>query len=252
MEELLQRPTPLLSWRGALLKLESLRPAGGADDRALGIFPHLDRGSQASLAATGGAALAAAGWARRRGVQLSVAVHGAISHEMREALRVWGARFEELQSREAALRRARELPGTPLPPLDGPKAAAECARTLGAEVLAELAAAPAAVVAPAGAMAALLGTLQAVRSRWPEARGIALTAADVELPELPFASEIPGFELRAVSFAEASRARAELAQTSGVLASHAAAAAAAVARDLRGLALITSAGEREFSLERAA
>jgi cysteine synthase len=252
MEDLLQRPTPLLRWRGALLKLESLRPGGGADDRALGIFPQLARGSQASLAATAGGALAAAGWARQRGVQLTVAVHGAISHEMREALRVWGARFEQLPSREAALRRARELPGTPLPPLDGPKAAAECARTLGAEVLADLTAAPGVVVAPAGAPAVLLGTLQALRSRWPDVRGIAVTAADVELPELPLPAEMPGLELRPVSFAEASRARADLAHGSGLLASHAAAAAAAVARELRGLALITSAGEREFSLERAA
>jgi cysteine synthase len=252
MDDLLQRPTPLLRWRGALLKLESLRPAGGADDRALGMFPQLPRGSQASLAATAGGALAAAGWARRLGVQLAVAVHGATSHEMREALRVWGARFEVLPSREAAMKRARELPGTPLPPLDGPRAAAEFARTLGAEVLADLAAAPSAVVGPAGATAALLGTLQALRSRWPEVRAIALVAADVELPELPLAMDMPGLELRRVSFAEAARARAELARTSGVLASHAAAAAANVARGEGGLALVTSAGEREFSLERAA
>jgi len=250
MDDLLQRPTPLLRWRGALLKLESLRPGGGADDRVLGILPQLPRGSQASLAATAGGALAAAGWARRYGVQLAVAVHGAISHEMRETLRVWGARFEHLPSREAAMHRARELPGTPLPPLDGPKAAAEYARTLGAEVMADLRSAPAAVVGPAGAAAALLGTLQAVRTRWPETRGIALVAADVELPELPLRTEMPGFELRRVSFTEASRARAELARTGGVLASHAA-AAAAVAAGQGSLALVTSAGEREFSLERA-
>jgi cysteine synthase len=252
MDDLLQRPTPLLRWRGALLKLESLRPAGGADDRVLGIFPQLPRGSQASLAATAGGALAAAGWSRRLGVQLAVAVHGSISHEMREALRVWGARFEVLPSREAAMKRARELPGTPLPPLDGPRAAAEFVRTLGAEVLADLTAAPPALVGPAGAPAALLGTLQALRSRWPEVRGIAIVAADVELPELPLATEVPGLELRRVTLAEASRARAELARTSGVLASHAAAAAAAVASEEGGLALITSAGEREFSLERDA
>ena len=252
MHDLIQRPTPLLRWRGALLKLDSLRPGGGVDDRALGIFPRLPRGSQASLAATAGGALAAAGWARRVGVGLAVVVHGALTQEMRETLRVWGARFEQAPSREDAMHRARELPGIPLPPLDGPKAAIECARTLGAEVLADLQAAPAAVVAPAGAMAALLGTLQAVRSRWPEVRGVALVAADVELPELPLRADVPGLERRRVSFAEASRARAELARTSGVLASHAAASAAQVAVELGGIALVTSAGEREFSLERAA
>ena len=61
---------------------------------------------------------------------------------------------------------------------------------------------------------------------------------------------MPGFELRRVSFTEASRARDELARTGGVLASHAA-AAAAVAAGQGSLALVTSAGEREFSLERA-
>ena len=76
--------------------------------------------------------------------------------------------------------------------------------------MADLRSAPAAVVGPAGAAAALLGTLQAVRTRWPETRGIALVAADVELPELPLRTEMPGFELRRVSFTEASRARDEL------------------------------------------
>jgi cysteine synthase len=252
MVDLLQRPTPLLRWRGALLKLESLRPGGGADDRAVGIFPQLPRGGQATLAATAGGALAAAAWARRLGVQLAVVVHGAITHEMRETLRIWGAAFERAPSREAAMHRARELAGTPLPPLDGPKAALECARTLGGEVLADLESPPAAVVGPAGATAALLGMLQAVRSRWPQTRGIALVAAETELPELPLRAEVPGFEVRRISFADASRARADLARTSGVLASHAAAAAAAAAAAEGGLALVTSAGEREFSLERAA
>ncbi len=251
MDDWLQRPTPLLRWRSGLLKLESLRPGGGVDDRALGIFPQVARGDEASLAATAGGALAAAGWARRRGVRLAIALHGATSHEMRAALRVWGARFEQLPSREAALRRARELPGTALPPLDGPKAALEFARTLGAELREELAEPPARLVAPAGATAALLGTLQALRSRWPAVRGVALVAAEDELPELPVAADMPGLELRPVSFAEAARARAELARTSGILASHAAAAAALAAGE-GGLALITSAGEREFSLERAA
>jgi cysteine synthase len=251
MDDLLHRPTPMLRWRGALLKLELLRPSGGTDDRALGIFPSLPAGSRASLAATAGGALAAAGWARRQRVQLSVVVHGPIPHEMRESLRIWGARFEHVPSREAALLRARELEGTPLPPLDGPKAAVELERTLGAEVLADLAAPPSALVAPAGATASLLGTVQALRSRWPGVRGIALVAADAEMPELPHRGALPGLEVRPISFAEATRARSELARTSGVLASHAAAAAAAVAAEHGDVALVTSAGEREFSLERA-
>jgi len=247
----LQRPTPLLRWRGALLKLESLRPSGGVDDRALGIFPELPRGAQAKFAGTAGAGLAAAGWARRRGVQLAVTVHGAITHEMREGLRIWCAQVEQLPSPDAALCRARELPGIQLPPLDGPEAIAEVARTLGAELLADLTSVPARVVAPAGAAAALLGVLQALRALWPDVRGFALIAADCELPELPCEAKLPGLEVRPVTFSEAARAREELARSTGVLASHAAAAAALSVGE-GGVALITSAGEREFSLERAA
>jgi cysteine synthase A len=251
MVEFAERRTPLLRWCGALLKLEHLRPAGGFEDRAVAIFPQLARGSEAALAATGGGALAAAAWARRRGVQLRVALHGAVTHEMREALRLWGATFEQFSTREEALRRVRNMPGEALPPLDGPKASAELARTLGAELLDDLTSPPSSVIAPAGAVAALLGAFQALRSRWPFVRALALTAADEELPELPAKAELPAIATRAVSFAEASSARVELARTSGVLASHAAAAAAMAARD-GGLAIITSAGEREFSLERAA
>ena len=250
MDEPTQRPTPLLRWRGRLLKLECLRQAGGVDDRAIGIFPQLARGSEAALAATAGGALAAAGWARRRGVRLKVALYGSASHEMIEALRLWGAAFERLPTREDALRRARQLGGELLPPLDGPKAALELARTLGQELLQDISAAPALVVAPAGASAALLGSVQALRTRWPEVRAIALTAADEELPELPRAGEFPGVETRAISFGEASQARSDLARSSGILASHASAAAAALA-GVNGLAIVTAAGEREFSLERA-
>ena len=250
MVELAERKTPLLRWRGALLKLESLRPVGGVDDRAVAIFPNLERGTEAALAATGGGALAAASWARRRGIRLKIALHGAVSHEMRETLHLWGATFEHFPSREEALRHARTMATEALPPLDGPKAAAELARTIGSELLEDITSPPSSVIAPAGAVAALLGAFQALRSRWPDVRALALTAADEELPELPRNPELPGIATRPVSFAEASRARAELARTSGVLASHAAAAAAIAARD-GGLAIITSAGEREFSLERA-
>jgi len=250
MDEPSQRPTPLLRWRGGLLKLECLRPAGGVDDRALGIFPPLARGARASLAATAGGALAAAGWARRRGVELNVALYGAASREMIEALRLWGPTFEGVPTREEALRRARELGGELLPPLDGARAAVELARTLGEELLHDVSSPPEFVIAPAGASAALLGTVQALRTRWPRVRAIALVAADEELPELPRGGEFPGVEARAISFTDASRARSDLARSAGVLASHAAAAAAILAGE-GGLAIVTSAGEREFSLERA-
>ena len=64
MVELAERKTPLLRWRGALLKLECLRPAGGFDDRAVAIFPTLAPGTEAALAATGPGALAAAAFHR--------------------------------------------------------------------------------------------------------------------------------------------------------------------------------------------
>jgi len=251
MVELAERKTPLLRWRGALLKLECLRPAGGFDDRAVAIFPTLAPGTEAALAATGPGALAAAAWARRRRVRLRIALHGAVTHEMRETLRLWGVTFDHFTAREEALRRAREMAPEVLPPLDGPKASAELARTLGAELLEDVAAAPATIIAPAGAVSALLGAFQALRSRWPAVGALALTAADEELPELPRNVELPGIATRAISFAQASAARAELARTSGVLASHAAAAAAVAAGD-SGVAIVTSAGEREFSLERVA
>src|SRR5437764_889227 len=134
MVELAERKTPLLRWRGALLKLECLRPAGGFDDRAVAIFPTLAPGTEAALAATGPGALAAAAWARRRRVRLRIALPGRVTHEMRETLRLWGVTFDHFTAREEALRRAREMAPEVLPPLDGPKASAELARTLGAEL----------------------------------------------------------------------------------------------------------------------
>jgi cysteine synthase len=251
MEDPIQRPTPLLRWRGALLKLESLLPSGSVDDRAVGIFAQLPRETRAALAASATGAIAAAGWARRHGIALTVALYGAASQEMLEVLRLWGAQFERFASREEALRRAHALGGELLPSLDGPKAVVHLSRTLGEEVLRDVSSPPTVVVAPAGASAALLGTVHALRTRWPKVRAIALTAADKELPELPREDEFPGAETRAISFSEASRARSDLARSAGVLASHAAAAAAAVAGE-GGLAIVTAAGEREFSLERTA
>src|SRR5439155_1335744 len=65
------------------------------------------------------------------------------------------------------------------------------ARTLGAELLEQLSEAPPLVVCPAADGAALLGALQALRQRWPRVRGVALIAADTELPDLPRSSDLP-------------------------------------------------------------
>jgi hypothetical protein len=111
---------------------------------------------------------------------------------------------------------------------------------------AEMPDAPLAIVAPAGARAALLGCVRALRPT----RAVALAAADEELPDLPRVADLPGVEIRRVTRAECARARQELARTAGVLASHAAAMAAVVAAELGGTAIVSASGEREFSLER--
>jgi len=246
-DELLGRPTPLLRFRGALLKLESLRPSGEVDDRALSLFPALARSASASLAAGAGAAIAAAGWARARGVRLFVAVHGVATHEARETLRLLGARFEVFSSPAEANARAAGQAGIHLPALDGDEAAAAIERTLGPE-LAREAGKASAVVAPAGARAALVASLRAL----PGARGIALVAADEELPGLPREANLPAsVERRPVSRSSCAQARANLAREAGVLASHASAMAGFLAAEQGGLALVTT-GEREFSLEGAA
>jgi cysteine synthase len=246
-DELLGRPTPLLRFRGALLKLESMRPSGGPEDRALSLFPALDRDAPASLAATAGAAVAAAGWARARGVRLFVALHGVVTHEVRETLRLLGARFETFSSVSEAQARAAARREPLLPALDGDDAVLAIERTLGPELERE-AAEVRTVIAPAGARAALLAALRAL----PAARGIALTAADEPLPALPREVDFPPVvERRPVLRALCSRARTGLARETGVLASHASAMAAFLAAAEGGLALI-STGEREFSLEGAA
>jgi len=245
-DELLERPTPLLRFRGALFKLESLRPSGESDDRALAIFPALARGASASLAATAGAAIAAAAWAKSRGVGLFVALHGIATHEARETLRLLGAGFEVLESADEARARASARGGTLLPPLDGDEAAAAIERSLGAEIAADAATARA-VFAPAGARAALIAVLRAL----PGARGIALVAGDDELPGLPRDADLPvSVERRAVSRASCGQARAGLAREAGLLVSHASAMAGRLATGEGGLALVTT-GEREFSLEDA-
>ncbi|HZX64931.1 MAG TPA: pyridoxal-phosphate dependent enzyme [Myxococcales bacterium] len=243
-EELLARPTPLLRFRGALLKLESMRPSGEPDDRALSLFPALPRGVSASFAGAAGAAIAAAGWARTHAVSLFVALHGVATHETRETLRLFGAQVELCSSAAEALARAAARRDTVLPALDGDAAASAIERTLGPELVRD-AGDVRAVIAPAGARAALVAALRAL----PGSRGIALVAADDELPGLPREVDLPGsVERRPVPRALCARARTGLARETGVLASHASAAAAFLAAAEGGLALISS-GEREFSLE---
>jgi hypothetical protein len=227
-DELFDRPTPLLRFRGALLKLELLRASGGVDDRALPIFPELPRGARASFAGSGGAALAAVAWARARGVELSVALEGVVTHEVRKTLGLYGTPLAQARAT--------------LPRLDGEEAASAIERTLAREMPAGIRV----LVAAAGARAALIACSRALG---PE-RVVALVAADEELPDLPRSATIEGAELRRVARADCARARRELARSSGVLATHAAAMAAMVAVELGGAALVSASGEREFSLER--
>jgi len=83
----------------------------------------------------------------------------------------------------------------------------------------------------------------------PGSRGVALVAAEGELPGLPRAPKLPpSIERRVVTRASCAQARSTLAREAGLLASHASAMAALLAANEGGLALVTS-GEREFSLE---
>ena len=204
--------TPLLRWDSALLKLELL-----GDPRLA--WP-------GGVTLSGNQALAAAQSARGL---IAVALRGVVTHEMRQALRLWGATL---------------LPSAP----PAPDLSAEFARTLGTELAAELAQEPPLLVAPAGEASMLLGALRALRARWPKVRGVALVAGDAELPDLP--REAPeGVDRLAISFAQARDARARVARELGLLAGHASAAAAAYAQEHGGVALVTGPGEREFSLD---
>jgi cysteine synthase len=264
------RPTPLLLVGSVLVKLESLRPGQGADDRALPIWDVLAASLQPGLtvvaAGTSGSALAGAAWAHARGTRLEAVIHGAITHETRETLRLWGATFEQAGTRQEAIERARtraaESGGFLFPPLDGAAAAVAQQASLGTELLRELQASglsASLLVAPAGARAALLGCFAALRSRrGVELHGRAVVAASLadELPELPAAAELPPeIELVPVTRAHAAAARARMARDHGLSVSHASAAAIACAESLAGgaqgevIALATAAGEREFSLD---
>jgi len=212
----LDRPTPLLRWGPALLKLELLRPEGSTSGRAAQAW-EWSSAAPACIEATGNQALSAAGWARQRGVPISVSLRGCVTHEMRQALDLWGARSDP--SAEPTL-----------PRLDSDAAAAVFARTLGVELLRELAESPPVLVCPAGERAALLGALSALRQRWPQVRGVALLAEDDELPDLPREAALPAeVESLRVNRQFAARARVQVARELGLLANHAGAAAASYA-----------------------
>ena len=272
LDAALARKTPLLRVGKALAKLELLRPTGGVDDRALGAWEAagLASGSRAVAVGTMGAALAGAAWARARGVELHQIVRGPLTHEGLKALQIWSPAVEHVASPIAAERRAQQLSidATLLPPLDGAVAVNAVAATLGAELVADLegqpvssagtplpyapGAAPLILIAPAGSRAGLLGCLKAAGGRYRNLRAIALVAAsrEDELPDLPFEADFDAaVELLKVTRPEAAAARAWLTRTAGLLAGHAAAAAVRIADGLGAVALVTSTGEREFSLD---
>jgi cysteine synthase len=211
--------TPVLRWGNALLKLELFRPRGSVSDRAAA--------PDGTAEVTGNQALSFA----RAGAEF--ALRGAVTREMRETLKIWGARIAP--------------GGAPWQPDP-----AVFARTLGAELLEQLTEIPPLVVCPAADGAALLGALAALRQRWPRVRGVALVAAGAELPDLPGAADLPTeIERFAVAWEDAARARARVGRELGLLASHAGAAAAEYARERGGVAIVSGPGEREFSLEAA-
>jgi hypothetical protein len=156
---------------------------------------------------------------------MEVCLRGAVTHEMRKTLELWNARLVQDAPRWQ------------------PDPAGMASELEGLDV--------SFVVAAAEDARALLAALEVLRRKRPSARAVALLAADVELPDLPLAADLPAdVEQVRVSFAQASTARSRLARELGLLASHASAAAALHAfENGGGLALVTAPGEREFSLE---
>ena len=268
--ELRARPTPLLRLdftdRPVLVKLESLRSSGGVYDRALGAWDAIDlQGARELFADLSGAELlAAAGWARARGLALHACVRGPITHEVDETRKLWGAQ------RVAPGQTAQ---GLAMPTLSGPEAIEAYRRSLGTELPRQLGTdVPNWLIAPAGALAALLGAGLVLRELNPQLELIAIAGREEGLPELPsrdeaqvalarLGGEMPALQplLDRVRLAEttrdaAAKARAQLARKHGVSASHAAAAAIAeaasrAAPDRIALAILSTTGEREFSLD---
>jgi cysteine synthase len=266
------RPTPLLQISERVIaKLESLRPAGCVDDRALAIWdPFGEKRNPLVACLPGHAVLAGAGWARARGVSLHALVFGPVTHEVSETLLLWGTKVTRYESRFAAEVAARVLDHhgeMVLPALDGDEAITAVRETLGTELSAQLGAAkrfPSMLVAPAGAVAALVGSMRALGTLNAAAL-YAASPADV-LPELParaeaeklFAKISSRVDLVPITRDLAQLARAQLAKSHGLSASHAAAVCVAHAQLIAAnapnavvLAFITATGEREFSLDPA-
>ncbi|TMA33120.1 MAG: PLP-dependent lyase/thiolase [Deltaproteobacteria bacterium] len=123
-DAILDRPTPLLRWGDALLKLEMFRPSGSCAGRAAQAWDWRGAGA-AVIEASGNEAIAAAAWSRYSGVQIAIVPRGVFTHEMREILKLWGVQVGPQRQ-------------PTLPPLDSDAAAAIFARSLGAELRSSL------------------------------------------------------------------------------------------------------------------
>jgi hypothetical protein len=236
-DSVLHRPTPLLRIGRALAKLECLRPTGGVEDR----LTHAWDGAAGEVAIVQqGAALAGAAYAVARRRKIHFVIVGPLTHEAAETLRIWGAPFEQHPSRKDALVRWPDH----LPMLDeepGLRAAAGLADELAADLAGQVVR-PSAIVAPIGAAMPLYACAQKLGVRAVVVCGL------VRWPDLRDGHGAP--DTRDVSSAFCIEARRHYAKTHGLLASHASAAAIAVAEEIGdAVALVTAAGEREFSLD---
>jgi hypothetical protein len=149
---------------------------------------------------------------------MQVALQGLVTHEMRETLKIWRAEL---------VAQAEEWQPDP---------------SLLVNELEEQLSEPPKLIVAAGSESA---ALRALHKRWPAAKIVAIVSDD-DLPDLPRSSELPSLK---ISREAAQAARVEVAHALGLLAGHGSAAAAKHAFENGGLALISSPGEREFSLD---